>query len=419
MDRLEDRVVPGVGEAVIAAHHHMIAAAVHLVIHRQAVLRHAAHRVVLLHHLPAIAAQRPLLFLRQRQGGGHRLQQHRLRGDGVGAAAEVGVDGLLQQLRTEQAGVALCPGEHHRLLRRHGLQRGAGDPHEQVAGGCHDVDIRPGAGQHHTGAAQLQVHLLGLPVQLLKHIPAAGDQDPHPGRRPVKLGRQLNELPGCQGAGLIQPADMADHRVIPQAELLPHRLPGDPGRKFLRIDPVDGQGNVSSRDPVLLDQIVPDVLAHRQSALPPVGQQLQHPADLEHPVAGGDEGEPQLPLEGAAQKGWDPGVGVDDVRPLLPQDPPEQGPGAEHIPHAAPVHGDGVVPDPRRLYLGHIYAAVGGNDHLMSPGLQLLGQLHDVGLRAADAQPHGRHKDLHGSLTDPRRGSGGPQWSPQNWHTGY
>ena len=24
-------------------------------------------------------------------------------------------------------------------------------------------------------------------------------RDPHPGRRPVKLGRQLNELPGCQG----------------------------------------------------------------------------------------------------------------------------------------------------------------------------------------------------------------------------
>ena len=212
---------------------------------------------------------------------------------------------------------------------------------------------------------------------------------------------------------------MADHRVIPQAELLPHCPSGDLGRELFRIDPVDGQGDVSGGDPVLLDQIVPDVLAHRQGALSPVGQQLQHPADLEHPVAGGDKGEAQLPLEGAAQKGRDPGVGVDDVRPLLPQDPPEQGPGAEHIPHAAPVHGDGVVPDPRRLHLGHIDAAVGGDDHLMSPGLQLLGQLHDVGLRAADAQPHGRHKDLHGDLTGLRRGPGGPRWSPQNRHTWY
>ena len=313
--------------------------------------------------------------------------------------------------------MALGPGEHHGLLRRHGLQGGAGDPHKQVAGSCHGVDVCSGTGQHHTGAAQLQVHLLGLPVQLFKHIPAAGDQDPHSGHRTVQAGSQLNQLPGRQGASLIQSADMADHRVIPQTELLPHRRPGDLGRKLLCVDPVDGQGDVSSGDSVLLDQIVPDVLAHRQSALPPVGQQLQHPADLEHSVAGGDKGEAQLPLEGAAQKGGDPGVGVDDVRPLLPQDPPEQGPGAEHIPHAAPVHGDSIVPDPRLLHLGHIYAAVGGDDHLMSPGLQFLGQFHDVCLRAADPQPHSRHKDLHGSLTGPRLGSGGPRWSPQNWRT--
>lgn len=71
-------------------------------------------------------------------------------------------------------------------------------PTNRSQGGCHDVDIRPGAGQHHTGAAQLQVHLLGLPVQLLKHIPAAGDQDPHPGAAGSSWGAQLNELPGCR-----------------------------------------------------------------------------------------------------------------------------------------------------------------------------------------------------------------------------
>ena len=112
-------------------------------------------------------------------------------------------------------------------------------------------------------------------------------------------------------------------------------------------------------------------------------------------------------------------MGVDNVRLFLPQDPPKKRPGAKHIPYAAPVHGDSIVPDPRRLHLSYIYAAVRGNDHLMSTALQFLGQLHNVGLRASDPQTHGRHTDLHSFLTGPYPESGDPQQSPQSLRTLY
>ena len=53
-DGLQDGVVPGVGEAVVAAHHHPVTALAHLLVHLQAVLGHPMHRVLLQNHLAAV-----------------------------------------------------------------------------------------------------------------------------------------------------------------------------------------------------------------------------------------------------------------------------------------------------------------------------------------------------------------------------
>ena len=94
-------------------------------------------------------------------------------------------------------------------------------------------------------------------------------------------------------------------------------------------------------------------------------------------------------------------MGVDNVRFLLAQDILQQSPGAHHVPHAAPVHGHIVVADTGGGDLGDIHTAVRGDNHLMPLGVQLLGQLHNVGLRAPDIQTHGRHENLHGQLLLP------------------
>ena len=94
LNGLQNGIVPGVGKAVVAAHHHMEGAA-HLVVYRQAVVGHAVDGVALLHHPAAIVPQVFCLVGGEGQGpqqvglellrGGHR----------VGAAAEVGVHCLV------------------------------------------------------------------------------------------------------------------------------------------------------------------------------------------------------------------------------------------------------------------------------------------------------------------------------------
>ena len=122
LDGLQNGIVSGVGEAVVAAHHHPVAASAHLIVDRQAVVGHAVDGIVPLDHAPAIVPQFLPGVLGEGEGGGEVGEQLLLGGGGVGAAAEVGVHRLVQQLRGEQAGVALGPGEDHGLAGGHGLQ---------------------------------------------------------------------------------------------------------------------------------------------------------------------------------------------------------------------------------------------------------------------------------------------------------
>ena len=395
LDGVQNGVVPGIFKAVVATHHHPVLLPGGPGIGGQTVLGHAAHRIAIQDDLPAIGPQLVPLLPGQGQGGAHLLQQLLLSGPGVGAAAEVGVHRLVQQLRGKQAGVALGPGEDHRLAQGHGLQGGPGDPHEQVTGGGHPVHIGAGAGEHHAGPAGGLVHRPGPGGQLLIDVAAAGDQHPGPGAPLPQGGGQLDELPGGPGGGLIQPAHMAHHRAVPQAELRPDLRPGHRRGELLRVDAVDGQGDALGGEAVLLLQIVPDVLGHRQGVLSPVGQPLEHPARLIHPVAGGDKGEPQPPAQLAAQEGGDAGVGVDHVGLLPADDLLQDTEGPEHVGQAAPVQGGLVVSDAGGGHLGDVDAAVGDDGHVVALSLQLLGQLHNVGLRPADVQSHGGHEDLH------------------------
>ena len=92
-------------------------------------------------------------------------------------------------------------------------------------------------------------------------------------------------------------------------------------------------------------------------------------------------------------------MGVDNIRLLTGNNPLQHPAGPVHGQPAAPVEGGGVVADASRLHLGHVNPTVGDNYNIVVLILQLLGQLHNVGLRPADVQAHGGHHDLHGFLS--------------------
>ena len=122
------------------------------------------------------------------------------------------------------------------------------------------------------------------------------------------------------------------------------------------------------------------------------------PPRVKHPVGSGDEGDAHPAAQPAAQEGGDAGVGVDDVGPLLFQNVLQNGSGPPHLPHVPAVQWGLVVPDARGGDLRYIDAPVGYHDHIVALGLQLLGQLGDMGLRPADVHSHGGHQDLHGPV---------------------
>ena len=122
VDGLKDGVVTGIGKAVVSAHDYPVLAPPHLLVHIQAILGHALYRIVGLHCLTTIGTQPLLLLLWKVQRLGHSPVQRLLVGHRVCAAAEVGVNGLLQKFRAEESGMSLGTGQDHRLFLRHGLQ---------------------------------------------------------------------------------------------------------------------------------------------------------------------------------------------------------------------------------------------------------------------------------------------------------
>ena len=136
---------------------------------------------------------RRLLLLRgEGQDGGHIGQQTLRSGHGQSPAAEVAQPGLLQLLRTEEALIPLVSRHDDGLGGGHGLQRRPGHPYEDVPR-CHDlIDVGAWAGHHHAGASHPGVHRLRLLFQLPEHVAPSGDEQLHPGHRPVQLLRDLD-----------------------------------------------------------------------------------------------------------------------------------------------------------------------------------------------------------------------------------
>ena len=149
------------------------------------------------------------------------------------------------------------------------------------------------------------------------------------------------------------------------------------------------------RDVIFPHQIGLDVLGDRHGPLTPVGQVAQAAAGLKDPVGGGHKGEFQAFFQQSAQKGGDTGVGVDDVRLFRPDNVPQHPVGLEHTPHVPPVHGHLEMADAGGLNLRHVDPAVGGDHDFVPLALELLGQLYNMGLRAADVQAHSGHQYPH------------------------
>lgn len=163
------------------------------------------------------------------------------------------------------------------LAGGHGLPAPPGYAHKQAAGGHQLVDVGAGAGEDDAGAAQLSVDLLRLGLQGFKGSAAPHDEDAQAGVVPAQGGGQFHQLPGGVHRLRVQAADVGDDGAVPQVELPADGLPGEGGGEFVRVDAVDGQGDVLLGDVILADQIVPDVLGHGQGALPQLDSRRRAP----------------------------------------------------------------------------------------------------------------------------------------------
>ena len=245
-------------------------------------------------------------------------------------------------------------------------------------------------------AVQSPVDLLRPLLQPVEDVAPAGDEQLNAGEGGVQLGGDADELSRHQGPVLVHPADIGEDGFCRVQSKLPDDvLAGEIRGELLGVDAVDGHRDVVRVQAVLPDEVGLDIVRDGDGALPPVGEVAQDPLGVEDPVGGGDKGKLPSPAQPAAQEGGDTGVGVDHIGPLLVQDTSQRGPGLAHFPKTAAVEGGLVVADAGGGDLRDVDPPVGDDGDVVPLMLQLLGQLHDVGLRSADAQPHSGHEDFH------------------------
>lgn len=157
--------------------------------------------------------------------------------------------------------------------------------------------------------------------------------------------------------------------------------------------------NLSGGQIVLVNEILPNILADRQGLPAPIRQESQHRVDPKYPVGRGDKGESQLFLELSAEKRRNPRMGMDNVRLLLSNDLLQSNICSAHHLGRPGVRWNRKMPDSVFLQRLLIDAAIGRHQHLPPSLLQGQGQLHHMGFRTADFQAHENHEYFFHALT--------------------
>ena len=165
------------------------------------------------------------------------------------------------------------------------------------------------------------------------------------------------------GHGPIHTGDADD--LIPLAHLGQGIVCGG-AVELIDIDAVDGDADFVCLPSVHVDQILLQVLRHRQHSFARAGQHLQIPYGIKGVVEGGNEGDIVLLCQIAGDHAGDPCVGVDHLGLYLPDHPLKNPMGFEQ--------GEGILFVQRCRHVAdaafrqriHKHAALGYHRHRMT-----------------------------------------------------
>ena len=164
--------------------------------------------------------------------------------------------------------------------------------------------------------------------------------------------------------------------------------------KAVGVDAVDRDRDVVGKLPVVVDQVLLDVLADRHLAVAPVGEALPQRRHAEDPVRRGDEVKMQLLLQRAADERGNARVCVNYVEVFGRDQLFQRGAAAQHRERIFRMQRHGDVADAGGLQHVGVAAARGGDRHGVAVAHEGAAEFVDVRLRAAEAHLHRRHEDV-------------------------
>ena len=175
-------------------------------------------------------------------------------------------------------------------------------------------------------AADLPVGLFRQGFEIVQHV-APADEDQAGIRMCLHdLRHSLRQPEGVMGHGPIHTGDADD--LIPLAHFGQGIVCGSTV-ELIDIDAVDGDADFVCLPSVHVDQILLQVVRHRQHSFTGAGQHLQIPYGIKGVVEGGNEGNIVFLRQIAGDHAGDPCVGVDHLGLYLPDHPLKNSTGFE------------------------------------------------------------------------------------------
>ena len=403
--RRGDGVVARVAEAVVAADkdpaRHVRRDGGEAFVHRLVVERHPRGGEVLENDAAAVVAHRAALVRRAVEERAEIGIELCLGGLAAVAAAVVGLQREVAAARVHDADVALVARDDGRQPAAHRLERRAGRADE-------DVGRREERGR--VGAKPRREDDLSpvLPLQRVGDCAHVGEQIPLGGQHAVahdhdfEVGVLCKQPLGAPGkaelrlaAALVHAADRDDAvRRRGEGKLVPDSGKIAVRRKAVGVDAVDRDRDVVGKLPVVVDEILLDVLADRHLAVAPVGEAAPQRRHAEDPVRRGDEAEMQFLLQRAADERGDARVRVNHVKMPVRDQLFQRGAAAQHRKRIFRMQRHGDMADAGGLQHVGVAPASRGDRHGVAVAHERAAELVDVRLRTAEAHLHRRHEDV-------------------------
>ena len=253
--------------------------------------------------------------------------------------------------------------QHHRLAAGHGLHGGTGYAHEYVGLGQDLRNIRSGTQHEDVPAADLRVGFLRQCFEITQHVAAADEDQAGIGMSRHNLRHGLRQTEGVMGHGPIHAGDADD--LVPLAHLGQGIVCGG-AVELIDINAVDGDADLVRFPSVHVDQILLQILRHRQHSLAGAGQHLQIPYGIEGVMEGGHEGNIVLLRQRVCDHAGDPRVGMDHPGLFLTDNALDDPTGFQKGQRILFVQRRRYVADAAFCQRVHKHAALGYHRHLVT-----------------------------------------------------